>query len=129
MEILVTIVIMGLTFTAILGGMITSITVSDLHRNQATADTLARNAAESVKGVAYVPCPATYAVPSGTSITLIEYWYGTAPTPSSPYAVDKMFKTPCPPQDQDLLQRITIAASSGGVTETVQVLKRQRPIP
>jgi prepilin-type N-terminal cleavage/methylation domain-containing protein len=129
-EILVTIVIVGMAFTAILGGMITSITVSDLHRNQATADTLARNAAESVKdsNVPYVPCagPNAYApaLPSGTSITKVEYWNGAAPTPATSYAVT--FSPSCPPQDQGL-QRITITASSGGATETVQVLKRNIP--
>jgi len=47
-EILVTIVIVGITFTAILGGLMTSIRVSDLQRAEATADAVARSAAELV---------------------------------------------------------------------------------
>ena len=58
-EVLMTVVIVGITFTAILGGLATAITVSDYHRKQATADTLARDAAEWVKNsvtTVYVSC-------------------------------------------------------------------------
>lgn len=129
-ELLVTIVIVGIAFTAILGGMIAMITVSDMHRKQATADTLARDAAESVKDskVAYVPCADVNsyfpAMPNGASITRVEYWNGATPAPAAPYSVT--FAS-CPPPGKSAdqgLQRITIAASSGGVIETVQVLKR-----
>ncbi|MDP9301138.1 MAG: type II secretion system GspH family protein, partial [Actinomycetota bacterium] len=48
-EVLVTIVIVGVTFAALLGGLMTSISVSSLHRKQATADAVARSAAEWVK--------------------------------------------------------------------------------
>lgn len=136
MEILVTIVIMGVAFTAILGGMVTSITVSAAHRDQATADTIARNAAESVKDpkLAYSPCATTdsyaSAMPAGSTITKVEYWDGAAPAPTASYAVT--FSTSCPPPSKTLdqgLQRITITASSRTATETVQVLKRERSTP
>ncbi|GIV00032.1 MAG: hypothetical protein KatS3mg014_1647 [Actinomycetota bacterium] len=70
-EILLTIAIVGIAFAAILGGMVTSIVVSDLHRKQAVADALVRSAAEAVKdhAVAYVDCAGANAyegaLPSG----------------------------------------------------------------
>jgi prepilin-type N-terminal cleavage/methylation domain-containing protein len=134
-EILITIAIVGVTFTAILGGMVTSITVSSLHRKQATADTVARSAAEWVKDAArngYVSCAGnnTYSlsgltIPSGygVAVTRVEYWNGTFPSGGAAY--EPAFQSSCPSTDPGL-QRITIAATSndGQDTETVQVLKR-----
>jgi prepilin-type N-terminal cleavage/methylation domain-containing protein len=124
-EILVAIVIVGIVFSAILGGLMTSITASALQRKQAAADALARDAAESLKNVkvAYAPCadtntiPYISALPSGASITKVEYWNAAAPAASYPVT----FTSSCPPDNG--LQRITIAATSGGVTEWVQILK------
>src|SRR6266705_290990 len=87
-EVLVTIVIVGVTFAALLGGLLTSISVSALHRKQATADAVARSAAEWVKdSVAnpYFPCAtsgtysfSTFPVPSGYSVSIpvggVENW-------------------------------------------------------
>src|SRR5437867_575171 len=83
-EVLVTIAIVGITFTAILGGLMTSIKASALQRTEATADSLARSAAEWVKDSVhnqYVSCPASYStsglsVPGGynVAITQVEYW-------------------------------------------------------
>jgi prepilin-type N-terminal cleavage/methylation domain-containing protein len=132
-EILVTIAIVGITFTAILGGIMTSITASALQRKQATADSLARSAAEWVKDSLhnpYIPCPATYStsglsVPSGFSvaITEVQYWTGTTPVAGTPYS--PVFQTACPGTDKGI-QRITIAATSsdGQVVERVQLTKR-----
>ena len=134
-EILVTIAIVGITFTAILGGLATSITVSALQRKEATADTVARSAAEWVKDSVenrYVNCAGvgTYSlsglsVPSGFSvvITNIEYWaWNHQPVPAS-YVPP--FQSSCPSPDNGV-QRITIVASSadGQAVEAVQVLKR-----
>jgi prepilin-type N-terminal cleavage/methylation domain-containing protein len=130
-EVLVTIVIVSIAFAAILGGMMTSIVVSDLHRKQATADALARSAAEAMKdqSVALVPCaqPADYtgALPTGpagysVSVTTVEYWDGTLVTNPIGY------NGSCPVDGRGL-QRVTISArsSDGAATETVQILKRQ----
>lgn len=129
-EILVTIVIVGIAFAAILGGMITSITVSDLHRKQATADALARSAAEAVKdhAVGYVACagPNAYRdalppAPSGyaVSISSVVYWNGTSSDPMT-------FSGGCPSPDAGA-QKITIVAASadGRATETVEIIKRR----
>ena len=121
-EILVTIVIVGIAFAAILGGMVTSIVVSDLHRGQASADVLARSAAEAVKdqAIPYVPCagPSDYvsALPTGASITSVRYWDGTS---SNPVA----FSGSCPNPDKGM-QLITVVAGSGRASETVEFVKR-----
>jgi prepilin-type N-terminal cleavage/methylation domain-containing protein len=44
-EILITVAIVGITFTAILGGLITTITASAYQRKAATADAIVRSAA------------------------------------------------------------------------------------
>jgi type II secretory pathway pseudopilin PulG len=123
-EILVIIFIVGVAFAAILGGMITSITVSALHRKEATADTFVRDAAERLKdrGQAYQPCAGTgsYAlppVPSGYSVSVsVKYWDGTSFNPVT-------FVPSCPSPDKGM-QLITVAASSGQVHETVTIVKR-----
>ena len=134
-EIVITIAIVGVTFAAILGGMMTAITVSSQHRKHATADTLARSAAEWVKDPvrnAYANCAGvnTYSIsgvsaPTGysVSITSVEYWNGTAPNGAATY--QPTFASTCTSPDAGL-QRITITASapSGAATETVQILKR-----
>jgi prepilin-type N-terminal cleavage/methylation domain-containing protein len=146
-EILVTIVIVGVVFTAILNELLVSITVSALNRKQATADTLARSAAEWIKNSVqthYLPCAGapnpTYTFTglplspdaSGYSVQLgtngssgVEYWNGaTIPPGASP-----VFVSTCPPPPKTAdqgLQRITISVTSpdGQATESVQVLKR-----
>ena len=55
-ELLITIVLVGITFVAILTGLITTIRVSAVHRTgQATTDSVARSAAEWVKDIAHNP--------------------------------------------------------------------------
>lgn len=128
-EILLTIVIVGIAFTAILGGMVTSIVVSDVHRKQATADALARSAAEAIKdqAVAYVGCagPNAYAgalpsAPAGYSVSIsaVAYWDGISSNPMT-------FSGTCPSPDRGV-QRITVVAAStdGRATETLELIKR-----
>lgn len=135
-EILLTIAIVGIAFAAILGGMVTSIVVSDLHRKQAIADALARSAAEAVKdhAVAYVDCagPAAYrdALPSpppsyAVSIVDVRYWDGAAPTMGTPYS--PAFRSSC--SSDHGMQLITVRASSadGDAVETVELIKRRVP--
>ena len=132
-EIVITIGIVGVTFSAILGGLFASITVSALQRKEATADTVARSAAEVVKDSDHNPysnCAGTgqYAltglsVPSGFSVTItdVAYWNGQPPAGG---AVG--FQSNC--RSDRGIQRITMAATStdGQATETVQVIKRRR---
>jgi prepilin-type N-terminal cleavage/methylation domain-containing protein len=133
-EVLITIAIVGIAFAAILGGMLTSIVVSDVHRKEATSDALARSAAERLKdqGVAYVSCAGLNAydsalptAPSYTvSVTSLEVWNGNLTAGAAPEPVFAQSGPGCPDQG---VQRITIVASAtdGRATETVQILKRQ----
>lgn len=126
-ELVIAIAIIGIAVTAIVWGMITAITVSGVHRQQATADTLARDAAESVVNAQQpyahagnYPLPAA---PSGYSVSIqspVEFclWTSTGTT----------FASNCSSSNPDAgVQRITIVARStdGRATETVQVLKRR----
>lgn len=140
-EILITIVIVAVTFTAILGGLMTSITVSALHRKQPTADTLARDAAEWVKDSRknpYVNCAGTgtytftgLTIPSGyaVSVTSVKYWDGNT---SVNLTSTTGFTATCPPigfpADQGL-QYIKVVANStdGSASESVEVFKRTVP--
>jgi prepilin-type N-terminal cleavage/methylation domain-containing protein len=135
-ELLVTIVIVGVTFSALLGGLITTITVSSLHRKQATADSVARSAAEWIKDPAanpFQPCATggTYSlsglsVPSGYSVAVtgVENWNWNGPPVTASY-VPTFSPSQAGCNDYGL-QRITIVVTSSGaqVSETVQVLKR-----
>jgi prepilin-type N-terminal cleavage/methylation domain-containing protein len=141
-EILITIVIVGVTFSAILGGLMTSISVSAFHRKEATADALARSAAEWVKDDmrnTYDPSnadPTSYSLggvppPSGFSvaITSVKCWDGSMPASGS-YNLSSTtaghFSTSACTASDAGLQLITIKASStdGRASETVEVLKR-----
>ena len=133
-EILVTIVIVGITFTALLGGLMTSITVSGFQQQVATADTVVRSAGEWAKDGVQNPyattCPGNpyslsgLSVPSGFSVAIInvEYWDGVGPSSG---AYSPAFTSSCPTTDNGM-QRITIRATSsdGEASETVQVIKR-----
>jgi|SRR3954452_9113832 prepilin-type N-terminal cleavage/methylation domain-containing protein len=138
-ELLITIVLVSVTFVAILTGLMTTIRVSAAHRTQATTDAVARSAAEWVKDSQRNPyrtaCSGTgmyttagLAIPTGYSaaITRVEYWDGSAPAASGTYDLSSHIQSSCPGGSDKGLQRITIVASSsnGQATETIQILKR-----
>lgn len=135
-ELLVTVVIMGIAFTAVLGGMFTVAVSSDIHRRQAVATVALRSFAETVKQEAYVQCATTtsygasYAAPSGytASVTGVEYYVYDSTTPDL-----TPFSSTCPATDQGL-QRLSlrVVSADARAAERVQVLKRcagARPIP
>jgi type II secretory pathway pseudopilin PulG len=96
-EVLITIVILGLAGVALLGGLTTGITGSDLHRQQASAQAVLTSAGEAVvdnRQITYVSCAPTYSVaghvtfpkvsPTDTSwsvsnvfVTQVLHWNGT----------------------------------------------------
>lgn len=55
-ELLVTIIILGIAFPAILGGIFATLSASETHRQAAKRETLARAYAENVKAQGYVEC-------------------------------------------------------------------------
>lgn len=97
LELIVAVAIMGVAFVAVLGGIGTSILMSDIHRKQATAGAAVRNYAEAVENaVAASPsgyqesCTPTFAFtpPAGyeASITAVSFWNGSS-FPAGPCTV------------------------------------------
>jgi type II secretory pathway pseudopilin PulG len=92
-ELLVSMTILGITVVALVGGIGTSIVVSDLHRKQAVAGVVVRSYAEAIESSvdaatsSYASCastatyatPANFTAPSGytASVTGVAYWTGT----------------------------------------------------
>lgn len=116
-ELLLAVSILGIGVVAVVGGMMTSIQVSDLGRRQAEGQTALRAYAESVAGATYAPCaPAystSYAPPAGYSAAMtVAYWDGSSFTATC--GTDKG------------LQRVTlrIAADDGRASESLAIAKR-----
>ena len=137
-EVLVAIVILGTAFAAILGGMATSILTSDIHRKEASANTVLVSAAESITDEGrnpYVSCAGTasyrpylgVSVPPSFTVVVaaVQHWNGAGvgnPDASSPFGAPD----PCPAVDTGL-QQVTLRAiaSDGRATEEISVLKRR----
>jgi type II secretory pathway pseudopilin PulG len=70
-EILVAVLILGITAAAVMTGLLTSVKISDVHRKQATAGAYARDYAESISRYvtagSYAACAGTAGQPSYTS--------------------------------------------------------------
>ncbi|HYS38718.1 MAG TPA: type II secretion system protein [Pseudonocardiaceae bacterium] len=92
LEVLIAVVIMGIAIVAIIGGLVTSVLLSDVHRKQATAGAAVRDYAETIEKYAaagnYVPCAtaASYAAgsvgftkPTGytPAVNAVAYWNGS----------------------------------------------------
>jgi type II secretory pathway pseudopilin PulG len=138
-EVLVALVIMGLAFTVIVGGIGTAIIGAALQQNQTTADSFIRSAAEVVTSDGYISCAKntadaatpmeTYALPATPngftlSIAIVGFWDPTT----------NMFDThppscEAPPLTDSGLQMVTLSVSGGDVhasqTATLDVVKRQ----
>lgn len=130
-ELLLTIVIMGIAVAAIIGGLMTSIQLSDVHRKQASAGAYARDFAEAVAqstaGTGYTACAAAgaaspykaaavgYTPPSGftASVTSVKYWSSTG-----------WVTTPC---SDSGLQQVTVQVQSADAraTETSVLVVRK----
>ncbi|HEX8627173.1 MAG TPA: type II secretion system protein [Catenuloplanes sp.] len=102
LELIVAVMIMSVAMVAVLGGIATSILMSDIHRKQATAGVTVRNYAEAigntVAGGGYQSCAATgtYGTPAGftppagyaASVAQVRYWNGSAWQSSCSAATD-----------------------------------------
>jgi prepilin-type N-terminal cleavage/methylation domain-containing protein len=133
-ELMITIVIVGIAFVALLAGVTTSVIVSSHQREQSTADAVARSAAEWIKDPVNNPysCAANnpyslsaLAVPTGYTVTIssIEYWNPPATPFTAPYTPGfQSSSSTC----ANGLQRITllVRSSDSQASETVQVIKR-----
>ena len=125
-ELLVAIVILGIAFTALLGGMATGVIGSRHHRSQSSANTILVSAAEKVKAAAYVACAvhtdydpaAALAEVTGdfgpADVTAVQYWDGAADA----------FGATCPAGGDQKLQQVTVSVANGDTTETLSFVKR-----
>lgn len=93
LELLIGLAIISIAVVAVIGGLLASVTVSDVHRKQSTAGASVRDYAEIVEkyvaGTGYTACaaPSSYApgavgfsAPPGyaASAVTVRYWSGTA---------------------------------------------------
>ena len=131
-ELLIAVAILGLSVTAIVGAMMTSIITTDVHRGVTTGETAVRSYAEVTKNfvaevdaagapVNWERCPATYdpgfVPPTGfvdVAVT-VEYWDGTA------------WDATCPAGTSDTVQRLTLAVTSdnGRGDKSTQIVVRK----
>lgn len=150
-EVVVSMLVLGLGVTAILGALAVGVSGSSLHRNQSDIDSALSSAAETVKTATYLSCGAltaiappnppynatpasgpysgwpSYSTAPATSTTgyfvvTVQYWNG-----SSFYSVP--FSGPCPPAIAGFDdEAVTVDATSAGgqVHQIVTVVKGSR---
>lgn len=143
-ELLVTIAILGIAFTALLGGTFTMVTASDRHRKAATAETVLATFAEALKTVAFdMTCtPGTYKTESGyspppgfTADVTSCCWLPLTPSTTTTAASDAPPATPvtgdpCPAAQPGALpvQRLTLQVTSDEsppkASESIQIVVR-----
>jgi type II secretory pathway pseudopilin PulG len=128
LELIIAIAILGVCVVAIGSGIAMSITISVLHRNQATAQDALHNYAETLQG-SYVACTGSTVPGYGQSLdrhtprfvpsnwpaptAVVEYWLpGSA-----------AFSTTCPPGGDTGLQQVALtqADATGKVSESLVV--------
>jgi type II secretory pathway pseudopilin PulG len=132
LELLVALAIMGIAVVAIVGGLVTSILMSDVHRKQATAGSTLRDYAEAIETAvgkptsAYTACATTaaYASPTGFTapsgftarVTAVKFWNDAT----------LAFGSPAPCVDGGV-QRLSLQVSSsdGRASETVNIVVRK----
>jgi len=126
-EVLVAVVIMGIAFVIIVGGIATAIMGSDLQKQQAGADLALRTAAERIsEELAYQPCATTYSPSSGPipgfKLTVtVSYWARN----------ENKFESSLPscPAEDDGLQMIKLEATSNSgrapSPATLNIVKRR----
>lgn len=134
-EILVTVVIMGIAITAIVGGVATSIFMTTFHRQEASEQTLLRSYADAVESNrSWAGCSSTTANYSPGSVGFtIPSSYGTGYTASatavmfpsgSPLSAGGLsFSSPSCATDPGILQ-VSIQVQSSRATEKMAVVVR-----
>ncbi|MFD4372357.1 type II secretion system protein [Streptomyces sp. NPDC058486] len=120
-EALVAVVLVGIAFMAILGGIGTTIVSSVTQQTVTTSASVVRSTAEKIVSTPYVPCAASYETPpppAGYTVTVeIEYWDGVG-----------AFGRSCPTADTGV-QKVTLTVRSTGPRSvrdaTLEVVKRE----
>lgn len=122
-EMLIVVMLLGLGFVAVLGGMATSMIASTLHRDQAQAETEVRRYAEVMKAQPYACSYGTVFTPTATGPNGAPY---TAAAPVVVGFLDaaggaaSCGATPTPTQ----VVQVSVTSADGKATETIRVLKR-----
>jgi Tfp pilus assembly protein PilV len=142
-ELLVTIVIIGVAVVGIIGGLATAVFSSDAHRKDADSESIVQSYSEFLvsNATSYLACTSSsvptkaqyaaevptslYQPPTGYTVapTSVAFWTGTNPADASSAA---SFSSGCPSNGDLGLQLIQVTASStdGKDTETLSILKR-----
>ena len=118
-ELLVALSILGLAIVVLVGGLGNAIFASTKHRNFATAGTVARNAAETLKDRKLAWNPSgnyTVSASDGFTVNVTGRCWNVNTSPAT-------FDT-CPNGDAGL-QRLVVTANGHDVSESVTVLKRR----
>jgi len=117
-ELLVAISILGLAIVVVVGALGNAIFASNVHRNYATAGTVARNAAETLKDRKLAFNTAgnyTVSPSSGFSVSVSAKCWDLNSTPAT-FSASGNCTTG--------LQQLAVTASGNGTSESVTVLKR-----
>jgi type II secretory pathway pseudopilin PulG len=146
-ELMVTIVILATTVIALVGGIGTAVTISDIHRKQASAGAYLRDYADGIQSAiagdastatAYTPCTgagtklptSTYATPRNYTFTdqthysypppVIAYW-DPDKTPTAGWS------SVCPTKGDSGVQKLslTVASKDGRATESMDIIIRR----
>jgi Tfp pilus assembly protein PilV len=126
LELLITVVIMGVAVVALVGGIATAIRMSDIHRKQAEAGAYVRAYAEAIENAvarprsAYVECagPSAYAVYATGNAAY------TAQPPVVTYWNGSTFSASC--ASDTGVQKVSLSVTAGNtVAETIDVIIRK----
>jgi type II secretory pathway pseudopilin PulG len=134
-ETLLTVVLLGILASGIVGALFTTIRVSDLDAQQAVAEPLIRSYAEAWRRVPYAPCtagssvdpyaataPPGFTLPSGASASVISvrFWDGTSTAPAS-------FVATCPAGGDQGFQQLTLRVQTRrGPAQTLTIGRRRQ---
>jgi hypothetical protein len=129
-EVLIAVMIVSVSFAAILGGFMSAIVGSTVHRRGATGEADVRRASEYVKAKPYVPCPGVTDYADGLSMSqsnvsiAVTYWDGDGLAESD-------FDSSCPAGGDQGLQMVIVTITPSGsvstqedITEHISVIKR-----
>jgi Tfp pilus assembly protein PilV len=116
-ELLVAISILAIGIIALVGGLLVAITGSQQHRGRASADTLARSAAECIKdrSLTYAADGNYGSCTSSQVAVTAKWWDGSSSVP--PTFVGS--------QNGNGLEELTVTATVDGTSESVTIVKRQ----
>lgn len=112
-ELVVTIAIMGIAFTTLLGGTFTAVAASDRHRKAAAAETVLASFAEAIKRAGY------------SETCSAEFYEGQYPPTDHFTQKVTECKALQPPVDGAQLLTLVVTSDDGRAREEVVIVKRE----